>query len=44
VRKASELILHGDDQAVLKDALDGTVDDDFDTFVASSVVNLDDFK
>ena len=44
VRKASELILHGDDQAVLKDALDGTVDDDFDTFVASSVVHLDDFK
>ena len=44
VRKASELVLHGDDQAVLREALDATVDDDFDTFTSSSVVHLDDFK
>ena len=44
MRKASELVLHGDDQDVLREALDATVDDDFDTFTASSVVHLDDFK
>jgi Pyruvate/2-oxoacid:ferredoxin oxidoreductase gamma subunit len=44
VSKYSDLVLHGDDGAALRDALDATVEDDFVEFPAASVVRFDDFK